>query len=117
MIINQPDITLNSQCCIYKFEFPDGTFYIGSTVNLKRRIGQYKKAFRSFTNVNKLICRKLDQFDEVTFSILAIVDDCGKLKQVENQYITKMYCDKILNRSASAFGNSRMIKNDPRFLM
>lgn len=114
MEIIHPEITENNRCCIYKFTFPDGSFYVGSSINLKVRIGNYRRAFKNSVNVNKLVCGKLLIFDTVTFSIIQVLDNPDDLLPMEDKHIKLLFCDKILNRSKSAFGNSFMVKNDKR---
>ena len=93
--------------------FEDGSFYIGSTSDLKNRIGGYKQAFKnSIGSVNKLIAAKVEVFNKIWFEILEIVPADVNPKEVEHEYIKKYSPSPLmLNRSRSAFNNSGMIKS------
>jgi hypothetical protein len=112
MKINKPVITKDNRRCVYMMQFPDHSFYIGSTVDLKRRIGGYLSAFKnSIGHVNKLIAAKVEKFDEVWFKILLVVPEDEETRTHEHKFIQQYIGHPLfLNRSKSAFNNSGMIK-------
>jgi len=107
-----PDITSENKRCVYKLSFEDGSFYIGGTIDLLRRIGGYKAAFKySIGQVNKLIARKAQQYNTIYFTILEVVPNELNPKELEDVWIRKFAKNNLLlNRSKSAFNNSGMTK-------
>lgn len=108
-----PDITDKNRRCVYKLFFSDGSFYIGSTQNLKERIQGYKNAFKnSIGSVNKLLAAKSEQFDTIWFEILEVVSPDQNTREVEHVWMKRYLGDPLLlNRSKSAFNNSGMVKS------
>jgi predicted GIY-YIG superfamily endonuclease len=99
-------------CCVYKMVFPDGSFYIGSTSDLRQRISGYRSAFKNcIGSVNKLIQAKAESFNSVEFIIMEEVTDISRYRFYENKHIIENSKNPLLlNRSRSAFDNSGMIK-------
>ncbi len=113
MIFICPDITKHNMRCVYKLQFEDGSFYIGSTCNLRQRVGNYKSAFKnSIGSVNKLLAKKAEDYDIIWVIILEIVPLTHNPKEYENYWIKSFgHCMNILNRSRSAYSNSGMVKS------
>ena len=113
MIIIHP-VNIKKLKCVYKIEFPDGSFYIGSTSNLHIRIQGYRNAFKnSRGSVNKLLASKSILFNKCHFTVIENVpDESICIKHYEDVWIKK-YANNplILNRSKSAFSNEGMVKS------
>ena len=105
--------------CIYKLEFPDGSFYIGSTIKFRQRMSGYKSAFKNSRGaVNMLISNKAREFNTATFNILLKVPEGVNLREAEDEYIKINATNPfLLNRSRSAFSNSGMIKKQVKYVV
>jgi hypothetical protein len=112
MEVIKPEITARNKRCVYKMQFPDGSFYIGSTEDLAQRISGYISAFKhSIGSVNRLIADKVYNFDRVEFIIMHIVPEQEPTRQKENEILKQHIGNPILlNRSKSAYNNSGLIK-------
>lgn len=108
MELIKPSINNINRSCVYKMTINQSSFYIGSTTNLIRRITQFKHSLKNKSNryLNKNICKIIDEFSIVEFSILEIVRDAELLRHREDYQIKKNWGNPLLlNRSSSAFGN------------
>lgn len=105
-------ITKDNKRCVYKLSFPDGSFYIGSTEDLKKRMSNYKSAFiRSIGSVNKLIAAKAQEYSIIWFEILEVVPEGKNTREPEHKWIRENIGNPLsLNRSKSAFSNAGMVK-------
>ncbi len=114
MQIFSPAIDSSNRRCVYLMSFEDGSFYIGSTANLKQRISQYKSAFKnSIGSVNKLIAAKIVQHSSVSFFILEVISSGINPKTREDWWM-KLYEGNnfLLNRRKSAFSNAGLTKSN-----
>lgn len=91
---------------VYRIDFPSGKFYIGSTLRLFVRIGQYGTQIKAGYPDNKKFREALIGCDRITFSVLESVPDPLMTRHREDYYL-KLHVDnpKILNRAMSAFSN------------
>ena len=113
LIVGYPVLGPELCRCVYRISFPDGHFYIGSTSNLKKRIGGYRSAFKnSIGNVNKLLAAKLIEHEMCVFEILERVPEEGDCYEVEDRWLkAKFSSPACLNRSISAYNNTGAYKN------
>lgn len=112
--IFSPAIDASNRRCVYLMSFEDGSFYIGSTANLRQRISEYKSAFKnSIGSVNKLIAEKVMQYDSVSFFILEVVSSDANPKTREDWWMKHFEGHSfLLNRSKSAFNNAGLTKSN-----
>lgn len=97
MKISHKNISNTTVMCIYKFTFPDNSVYIGRTIDFKRRIKNYERAFKIGNGLNILFKRKAQQFDKVTLEVLEEVLYLDHLKSREYYYITQHIGPLLLN--------------------
>jgi group I intron endonuclease len=91
-----------STCCVYRIILDTGHFYIGGTVDLRRRIHHHRQAFRS-GKCNILILEALKTAKQVRFEILERVEFRGNVKERENYYLQQYWGNPlILNRAKDA---------------
>ena len=115
MKINCQEITESNKRCVYKLSFEDGSFYIGSTKNLRQRLSSYNQSFNkdNIGSINKLIAKKALIYTEVNFSILEIIPLDINTKHIEDIYLKENSNNPLLlNRSKSAYNNSGMTKSN-----
>lgn len=67
-----------------------GKMYIGSSKNIKNRIGQHFAALRSGRHCNKELLKDFNNGDEITYKVLALVPDLhAELFNRETEYIRR----------------------------
>lgn len=106
-------IPKSNAACVYRISFPDGSFYIGSTINFRQRLSQYKSSFKnSIGSVNKLISNKAKQFNVCFMDIIEVSITPKDVYTLEDKHIkSNIGNSNILNRSNNAFNNAGMVKN------
>lgn len=82
--------------CVYKMYFKDGTFYIGSSVNLKRRLSLHKTMLKQKSTLSfygRLKTRIIERVE-----IIQMVKNRTRLRQRENREIKAFLPDtRLLN--------------------
>ena len=98
--------------CVYKIEFPDGSFYIGSTCDFRVRALSYRSMFkRKSSGVNSMILNKVYMFQSAIISIVEEVPNGVCVKSIEDSHIKLNWDNPLnLNRSRSAYNNTGMVK-------
>lgn len=105
---------------IYKISFPDGKFYIGQSVNPKKRFKTHLHAAK-MGSLYPVHC-KIREFniENISFKILEVVS-IEKIIDIEREYIKKEASDlclnissnkKNINKENSSKKNIKKIKND-----
>lgn len=88
---------------VYKIIIDTKWFYVGSSINVRKRILRWKWALssgRGFKNKNiRLI---LNRESTISFSILEVVDNVGIIRDRENYYLSALENDFMLNRCPDA---------------
>ena len=78
---------------VYKITFPDGTFYIGCTINLESRILQHRYIMK-----DSLLGRKIKQFKmsrKEFIELFSVLYDGEDYKYTEEQEIEKVKEDRL----------------------
>lgn len=100
-------------CAVYKMIFDDGSYYVGSTINLTQRINGWRFKLNSGIDKNYRVTAAFKQSATVTFEILEIIDDPVFRKFREDGYIKinigKPLCLNIASNSINNIG----IKQNP----
>lgn len=78
-----------SVCGIYKIESPSGRLYVGSSVNIKRRLRVHKRELRDGVHINEILQRAANKYgvDALVFDEYACVLDPKDVRLVEQQII------------------------------
>jgi group I intron endonuclease len=86
--------------CIYKLSFDSGLFYIGSTINLMRRIIQYRNSLYSKTGINIFLQAAANTHNSAKIEIIELITD-RKIIREREEYHIKIHFDnpKNLNRN------------------
>ena len=99
-VIQNLECLINMEGFIYKLTSPSGKCYVGQTVNMKKRLSEYK-TFHNCKNQSKLFnAIKKYGFDNFEHSILETINfDLkselqDKLNELEINYISKYDCVK-----------------------
>lgn len=113
LIVGYPVFGPDPYKCVYKILFPDDYFYVGSTSNLKKRIGGYRSAYKnSIGNVNKLLASKMIEHGCCYFEVLEMIPEWFDPYEVEDRWLKKFFSSPlILNRSSSAYNNTGAYKS------
>jgi predicted GIY-YIG superfamily endonuclease len=98
MIIVHPTLKKDMQC-VYIVRFTNGYFYIGSSIDFRRRVAGYKKGFITGVNISKKLYDQSFENKEAIFSILEEVKDASDIKSIEQSYIRYNCFDKMLLNS------------------
>ena len=93
-----PQITNNS--CVYKLVFDDGSFYIGSTKNMRVRIAKYRYDFKHPERLSFKMYTAFNINKSVSFEIIMITTPINHLHQ-ENLFIKKYWNDSLLLNTSS----------------
>lgn len=96
---------------VYKIIFDGQYFYIGSSVNMKSRITQWKVRLRSGTNKNKRIRELFKKSKEIKFEILEV---SVNHKEREDFYIKSNWNNPYLLNMCPNAHNNIGLKNLPR---
>lgn len=89
--------------CVYRLLFSDGTFYIGSTGNMKGRVTVYRYEFKNPRRFSFKVYMAALNNDSVIFEILEVVSKDNN-KHIEDTYIKNNWGSSLLlNTSSSAF--------------
>lgn len=116
--IDAPQVTNENRVSVYKLSFECGMFYIGSSLNLQRRIIQYRYNLYNRKDINKKLKAALNSHISAKIEILETCSDEKMLRGQEDYYI-KLNWDnpKLLNRSISAYSNRYKMDKDERHRM
>lgn len=94
---------------IYRFDFDNGNFYIGSSMSVKKRWTIWKTNLKRNVFQSKLMADSIKNATEVKVSIIEIFDndiDEKTLKEKETVYLRLNFDNKLfLNMSPNAFTN------------
>ena len=87
---------------VYKIESPSGNFYIGSSVNLKRRFAQHKRDLRRGTHINLALQNTANKYgvDNLVFSVIACVLDGNNIRDVEQIIIDDLLPSYNISKNA-----------------
>lgn len=104
---------------VYKLTFNDKWFYIGSSVDLKRRMSGWKtRLTQTGFSKNGSIKFILPEIVKVNFKVLEIVPDGRSVKEVEDVYLKKFIDNEFcLNLTPDAFngkGRKRHLGKPPK---
>ena len=79
---------------VYKITFPNGVYYFGQAVDLRRREYQHNREVKKGIHSNPRIQHCWDKYGEFKFEIL---EECEKddLNRIESDYIIKHIDDKL----------------------
>jgi group I intron endonuclease len=93
-------------CGIYKMIFDDGSYYVGSSLNLRQRMWGWKFKLNNGVDKNYKVTAAFKNTFKVTFEIMEVVDDPIFRKFREDGYI-KINIGKplCLNIASSAYNN------------
>lgn len=71
---------------IYKITFPNGHYYIGQSVNTKRRESQHKRELALGIHSNKRLQNCFDKYGSFLFEV---IEECSKedLSKIEDRYL------------------------------
>lgn len=96
-----------SKSGIYKLSFSNGQFYIGSTSNLKIRLGCFATMFKGASKFhNKKMIIAVTESNSAEFEVLEYIFDSSILKERETATIKKYFNNPLLiNRSHDANSN------------
>ncbi len=100
-------------CAVYKMIFDDGSYYIGSTINLTQRINGWRFKLNSGIDKNYRVTAAFKASDTVTFEILEIIDDPVFRKFREDGYIKINFGKPLCLNIASNSINNLGIKQNP----
>lgn len=104
--IDSPVITSENKMSVYKLSFDCGMFYIGSSLNMKRRILQYRYNLYNRKDINKKIKAALNSHASAKIEVIESCVDEKTLRDREDFHIKNNWHDiKLLNRSISAYSN------------
>lgn len=100
-------------CAVYKMVFDDGSYYIGSTSNLKQRMWGWKFKLNKGIDKNHKVTAAFKETTKVIFEILEVIDDPIFKKLREDGYI-KLNIGKplFLNIASNAY-NNKGVKQNP----
>lgn len=89
---------------VYKIVFNKKWFYIGGTIELRRRLGSWKSRLQNEDfRKNSSIKFILPVITEINFKVLEIVPDGVWVKEVEGKYLKKFFDNELcLNLTADA---------------
>lgn len=81
---------------VYKIECSNGAFYIGSTVDFKKRWNEHRKLLAKGEHVNSRLQHCWNKYGEsaFTFTELEVISDTNRLLEVENLYLDEYYEDE-----------------------
>jgi group I intron endonuclease len=87
---------------IYKIESPSGGFYIGSSVNLKRRFMQHRHGLRTSTHVNPILQKVANKYgvDALSFSCIASVLNKEDIRVVEQTIMDDLKPEYNISKNA-----------------
>lgn len=101
-----PVITNENRIAVYMITFDCGMFYIGSSINVARRIIQYRYNYYNKKDINKKVKAALNFHDSATLSLVEICLDEKSVRDREDYHIKLNFENpKLLNRSKSAYSN------------
>lgn len=100
-------------CAVYKMIFDDGSYYIGSTINLTQRINGWRFKLNSGIDKNYRVTAAFKSSSTVTFEILEIIDDPVFRKFREDGYIKINFGKPLCLNIASNSTNNLGIKQNP----
>ena len=90
--------------CVYRMTFDGGCFYIGSTIDFKKRISKWKERLVKGVNKNYLVSRAFSKCSVVDFSILELVNEGIDCRGIEDIYLKANTGNPLLlNLSLNAF--------------
>lgn len=105
-LIVHPKITTENKIAVYKLSFDCGMFYIGSSINLARRIVQYRYNLYNRNDINKKLKLALNSHNSATISIIEVCKTEEEVRAREDYHIKLNFDDiNFLNRSKSAYSN------------
>lgn len=87
---------------IYKIESPSGGFYIGSSVNLKKRFMQHRHGLRTNTHVNQILQRAANKYgvDALSFVCIASVLNKDEIRTVEQTIMDDLKPEYNISKNA-----------------
>lgn len=99
-------------CAVYKMIFDDGSYYIGSSTNVKQRMWGWKFKLTNGIDKNYKVTAAFKATTKVVFEILEIIDDPILRKLREDGYI-KLNVGKalFLNIASNAYTNKGIAQN------
>ncbi len=89
-ITQQSEVTsLGNICAVYRITIGE-RFYVGSTINLRRRINSHFATLKIQNHANKYMQRAWDKNKEITVEVLQLCDQ-EELLQMEQKYIDTVF--------------------------
>lgn len=87
---------------IYKIESPSGSFYIGSSVDLKRRFMQHRHSLRKNTHVNPILQKVANKYgvDALSFVCIASVLSKDDIRTVEQTIMDDLKPEYNISKNA-----------------
>lgn len=87
---------------IYKIESPSGRFYIGSSVNVRKRINVHKRDLRLRRHINSVLTAAADKYgvENLKFIEFLCVINREDLRSVEQQLIDELKPDYNISKHA-----------------
>ena len=95
--------------CVYKLEFSDGSVYVGSTKNYKKRIWVYRGNFSSMVFEVKNLALAAERSDSCRICVIEKCNECDRVT-CEAKVISEFIgCENILNRGMYAENNKSIV--------
>jgi len=87
---------------IYKIESPSGSFYIGSSTNVERRLRTHRRELLSGTHINSALRNAASKYgvDAMSFCQIASVPNRVDLRGVEQQMLDSMLPEYNISKKA-----------------
>ena len=117
--IEIPEITDKNKIAVYRLSFDCGMFYIGSSINLKKRINQYRHNLSKRRDINKKLKAALMSHNSAKIEIIEVCCDEKEVRLREHFHIQENWGNPaLLNRSKSAFSNrTQVFSEDERYAL
>ena len=110
-----PELKRGETCCaVYKMIFDCGSYYIGSSINIKQRMWGWKFKLENGIDKNYRVTEAFKQSNTVRFEIIEVIEDPVIRCLREEGYIKINFGKPLcLNISSSAFTNENVKHNNP----